>query len=128
MSNTPTEDVYSRVTRQIIEAIEAGASDYRMPWHIADSEAFSPLNVVSKRPYRGINVLSLWLAARRHGYSSGLWATFQQWRGLGARVRRGEKGCCIAFWKVSARERESEVVSDETEPRADRYLLAKCYS
>ena len=68
-----SESIYDRVTNQIIEAIEAGASSkgYRMPWHIGDAEAFSPVNAVSKRPYHGVNVLSLWLAAERRGYASG---------------------------------------------------------
>ncbi|HPB22835.1 MAG TPA: ArdC family protein, partial [Novosphingobium sp.] len=26
-------DVYSRITTQIVAAIEAGAGDWRMPWH-----------------------------------------------------------------------------------------------
>ena len=26
-------DVYSRITAEIVDAIEAGAGDWRMPWH-----------------------------------------------------------------------------------------------
>jgi hypothetical protein len=42
--NTATEkqDVYQRVTSQIINAIEAGVSNWRMPWHTSVKFAFSP--------------------------------------------------------------------------------------
>jgi antirestriction protein ArdC len=52
-------DVYSRVTNQIIEAIEAGADGWRMPWHVTDSGQFFPTNALSKKPYRGVNVLGV---------------------------------------------------------------------
>ena len=34
-SNPQSEraDVYARITAQIVAAIEAGAGEYRMPWH-----------------------------------------------------------------------------------------------
>jgi hypothetical protein len=55
--NTATKkrDVYERVTSQIVNAIEQGVSNWRMPWHTSGKFAFSPINVTSKKPYRGIN-------------------------------------------------------------------------
>lgn len=43
-------DVYERVTNQIIEAIERGAGQWRMPWHKLTS-ASAPVNAVSRKPY-----------------------------------------------------------------------------
>src|SRR5258707_1037845 len=101
-----TENVYERVTNQIIEAIEAGApvSSYRMPWHITDSETFTPANAVTKRPDWGVNALSLWLVVSvvaRRGYTSGLWATYEQWKDLGAQVKRGEKSCVHTICQIA---------------------------
>ena len=64
--NTATEkrDVYETVTSQIINAIEKGVGNWRMPWHTSGRYAFSPINVVSKKPYRGINTVCLWAAAQ----------------------------------------------------------------
>ncbi|MCY2963104.1 MAG: ArdC family protein [Planctomycetota bacterium] len=73
--NTEREDIYTRVTNQIVTAIEAGAPKFRMPWHITDAERFCPINAVSKRPYRGINVLLLWAQADAKGYETGNWMT-----------------------------------------------------
>ena len=77
---TEKRDVYATVTAQIINAIESGVSAWRMPWHTSGKFAFSPINVASKKPYRGINTLCLWAAAQAKGYERGEWATYQQWQ------------------------------------------------
>jgi antirestriction protein ArdC len=37
-------DVYARVTAHVINAIELGAGNWRMPWHASGRFAFSPIN------------------------------------------------------------------------------------
>ena len=37
-------DIYERVTNQIIAAIEVGAGEYRMPWHHDGSAITTPVN------------------------------------------------------------------------------------
>jgi antirestriction protein ArdC len=123
--NQQTPDIYERVTQQIIEAMERGAGSYRMPWHVTGAKSFAPMNVASKRPYRGINVLLLWLMAESHGYTSGEWATYNQWKALGAQVKKGEKSALIVFWKIS--ERNSEEREDQAEPASNRTILARGY-
>jgi antirestriction protein ArdC len=59
----PRADVYSRITAEIVAAIEAGAGDWRMPWHHDGAATTRPQNVTSRRRYRGVNVLALWIAA-----------------------------------------------------------------
>ena len=68
-------DVYTRITDQIVAAIEAGAGKCRMPWHHDGQATSRPINLASNKPYRGINVLVLWAAADRCGYANGLWGT-----------------------------------------------------
>ncbi|ABF54369.1 ArdC family protein [Sphingopyxis alaskensis] len=95
-------DVYSRITAEIISAIEAGAGNWRMPWHHDGTAITRPQNVISRRKYRGVNVLALWIAAEASAYSSGLWGTYRQWASLGAQVRKGERGTTVVFWKQAA--------------------------
>ena len=68
---TEKRDVYATVTAQIVNAIEQGVSNWRMPWHTSGKFAFSPVNVTSKKPYRGINTVCLWAAAQAKGYERG---------------------------------------------------------
>ena len=99
---TPRADVYSRITSEIVSAIEVGAGDWRMPWHHDGAATTRPQNVTSRRRYRGVNVLALWIAAEASSYSSGLWGTYRQWAALGAQVRKGERGTTVVFWKQAA--------------------------
>jgi antirestriction protein ArdC len=94
---TDKRDVYARVTDQIINAIENGVGTWRMPWHTSGKFAFSPINVSSKKPYRGINTVCLWAAAQAKGYERGEWATYQQWLERGAQVRKGEKATTVVL-------------------------------
>jgi antirestriction protein ArdC len=119
-------DVYARVTDQIITAIEQGVGNWRMPWHTSGRFAFSPLNVSSKKPYRGINTVCLWAAAQAKGYERGEWATYQQWQDKGAQVRKGEKATTVVFWKF-ANNTESE--DGEDSPKSgSRLLFTRGYS
>jgi antirestriction protein ArdC len=119
-----TTDIYEKVTQQIIEAMERGAGSYRMPWHVS-GESFAPVNAVSRRPYRGINVLLLWLMAESLGYTSGEWATYDQWKALGAQVKKGEKAALVVFWRISERKGEGPDSSDEA--ANIRSILARGY-
>src|SRR3954469_16444486 len=64
-------DLYGRITDQIIAAIEAGTSAWRMPWHHDGAAPSRPANAVTDRRYRGINTLALWAAAETAGYAQG---------------------------------------------------------
>ena len=77
--NTTRFDIHQTITDQIIAAIEAGAGEFKLPWHRAGADLLHPRNVSSKIAYRGVNILTLWLMSEGKGYSSGLWGTYNQW-------------------------------------------------
>ena len=64
-------DVHTRITAEIVAAIEAGAGDWRMPWHHDGTAVTRPENISSGKRYRGVNVLALWIATQAHGYADG---------------------------------------------------------
>lgn len=92
-------DIYEKTTAHIIAAIEQGAGTFKMPWHHTGSAITRPVNIASKKRYRGGNVLMLWATAQAMDYSSGIWGTYRQWQALGAHVRKGETGTPVIFWK-----------------------------
>lgn len=55
-------DIYTRITAEIVAAIEAGAGNWKMPRHHDGSAISRPANVGSARRYRGVNVIALWIA------------------------------------------------------------------
>lgn len=91
--------VYARVTEQIIAAMERGAGHCRMPWHHDGAATSRPINVLTEKPYRGVNTLALWAGADAASFESGLWGTFKQFQSLGARVRKGERATLGVVWK-----------------------------
>lgn len=95
MKNT----IYETIARQIVEAIEQGAGTYNMPWHRSRFDVAAPSNATSKKAYRGLNIITLWMTAEARGFSSGLWGTYQQWKEAGAQIRKGEKAAPVFFWK-----------------------------
>ena len=99
MSATPKNmntKVYEIVTERIVAALEKGTAPWRKPWAGGGSvSSCGPVNLASRRPYRGVNV---WLL-HASGFSSRYWVTFNQARKLKGNVRKGEKGSLVVFWK-----------------------------
>lgn len=95
-------DVYTRITAEIVTAIEAGAGEWRMPWHHDGTAVTRPENISSGKRYRGVNVLALWIAAQARGFANGLWGTYRQWLAAGAQVRKGERGTTVVLWKQAS--------------------------
>lgn len=115
------KSVHVRITEEIAAAIAAGAPRYEMPWHGSGLRRGRPVNAASRIPYRGVNVLALWIAAEKRGYSNGAWATYRQWTALDAQVRKGESGSLIVFFKEVERTR----VNDTGDEATDNYLVAR---
>jgi antirestriction protein ArdC len=84
--------VYDQITERIMAMLEQGSIPWHKPWSV--KRGF-PCNLVSKKPYRGINVFLL----HAMHYESPFWLTFHQAQQLGGNVRKGEKACPVVFWK-----------------------------
>ena len=123
---TEKKDIFQRVTDQIVRAIEAGTESYRMPWKTTGRFISSPINAVSKKAYRGINILLLWATAQEKGYTTGTWATYKQWQELGAQVRKGEKSANVVFWKFFDVNEKPEQ-GEATEGTSKRVPMARDY-
>jgi antirestriction protein ArdC len=70
-----------------------------------------PRNALSQRPYRGINVIVLGMAAHSHGYATNKWLTFKQALQVGGHVRQGERSSEIVYYELKA------VTDEESEHR-----------
>src|ERR1039457_5511804 len=128
ITSTDKRDVYARVTDQIINAIEQGVANWKMPWHTSGRYAFSPINVTSKKPYRGINTVCLWAAAESKGYESGEWGTYKQWQERGGQVRKGEKATTVVFWKFANESAETQKDGAANPASGSRLIFTRGYS
>ena len=114
----PRHDIYSSITAQLVAAIEAGAGEWRMPWHHRAAPVMRPRSAAG-RAYSGINRLVLWASVEARGFESGTWATFQQWKSLDARVRKGETGTHVILWK---RQERDETATADDHDRGGRFF------
>ncbi len=108
-NTTPKADIYTRITNQIITALETGVRPWVKPWHSdhAAGRITRPLRH-NGEPYSGINILSLWSSASVQGFTSPIWMTFKQSKELKAKVRKGEKGSLVVYANKITRTEENE--------------------
>ena len=116
-------DLFEKVTADLVAAIEEGAKGWRMPWQQL-AVGGTPRSI-DGQPYRGWNALVLAMTASDRGWSS-TWATYRGWQRHNCQVRRGECGTQVVLWKPTQR-KDQETSEDET-GRSRSSLLARTFT
>lgn len=83
-----SRDIYEAITARFIEQLARGTVPWQRPW-------LSAQNIVSRKPYRGINSLLLGSAS----FGSPFWISFKQALDLGGHVKKGEKSTPVIYYK-----------------------------
>ncbi|HBD95375.1 MAG TPA: hypothetical protein DC057_14500 [Spirochaetia bacterium] len=83
-------NIYDIVTAKIIEKLNEGTIPWQKGW-LSDI----PQNYVTKQPYRGINKLLTSISP----YKYNNWITFIQAKQLGLKIKKGEKGTSIIYYR-----------------------------
>ncbi len=109
--------IFKQVTDKILEQLKKGNVVWKKPW--ADNGP--PRNLVSKRPYSGINSLLLAMA----GYAAPYWTTKEAVVKLGGRVRDDESSTQVFFWKIIKPDGpENQERDDKKETRLEIFYKA----
>ena len=111
--------IYHHVTTKILEQLESGNVIWKKPW--ADNGP--PRNLISKRPYSGINSLLLAM----EGYAAPFWATEESIEKLGGKVRPEESPYLVFFWKFGAIESPAEASGDESKEARRSQIFCGAY-
>jgi antirestriction protein ArdC len=114
MQNKEKQDIYSRITNQIVSHLERGVRPWVRPWNAehAAGRITRPLRHNGK-PYSGINVLSLWASAMAQNFAAPIWMTFRQAAELDAHIRKGEKGSLVVYADSITRKETDDKTGDE---------------
>jgi len=112
-------DVYQIITERVITLLESGTVAWRKTWSGGDS----PRNLVSKRPYRGINAMLLGATS----FTSPYWLTFNQVQQLKGRVKKGAKSELVIFWKVFNSQQETDDTESGDESTKRRPPMLRYY-
>ena len=112
-------DIYAEVTNALVASIEADPGTPIMPWNRTGTHEL-PSNIASGADYSGINIINLWVTAQVHGFTTGTWGTFRQWREKGASVQKGQKSTAVIFYK--------QVTRDRTDGEDETYRVLKYFN
>src|SRR5713226_3417825 len=109
----PNVNVYEIISERIIKQLESGVAPWRKPW-----SAKLPVNLISQKPYRGLNVLTL----ASQGYPSRFWLTFNQANKIGGRIRKGERSSPVIYWNIGE---EREYTNRDGQTRVSKPFLLR---
>ncbi len=84
-----SKDIYEIITARFIDQLKCGTVPWQKPW-------IGVQNIVSKKPYRGINSLIL----GGSDFQSPYWLTFKQAHDLGGNIKKGEKATPVIYYKL----------------------------
>ena len=108
------QKINEMITNRLIERMESmGSLPWKKPW---SCESMVPRNLITKKPYRGVNVFLL----HALGYESPYFLSMKQVNTMGGHVRKGEKSCPVIFWHFV------EATTQE-DPDAKGYALLRYY-
>jgi antirestriction protein ArdC len=99
--NKESRDVYQMITNRIIAELEKGV----VPWKKSWTEAGIPRNLISRKPYRGINLILL----ASLGYKRNFFLAFNEIQEMGIRIKQGEQGHMVVFYRwIEKEDKENE--------------------
>ena len=130
MQRVEKQDIYTRITNQIVGHLERGVRPWVKPWNAehAAGRITRPLRYNGK-PYSGINVLTLWASSMAQNFAAPIWMTFKQASELDGQIRKGEKGSLVVYADSILRKQTDEKTGDEIEREipflAERVTLSK---
>lgn len=104
-------DIYQTVTDQILDLLEQGVKPWSASWQQSGTTFQIPQRHNGKY-YKGINVILLWIAMEKFGFTSPTFMTFNQAIELGGRVKKGSKGFKVIFSQAA-------IIKDEAEEDTD---------
>jgi len=94
--------LYQEIADTVIGMMKEHGANWTKPWTNANIANGGPVSMSTGKGYNGINFLQLSITQFCRGYADNRWATFQQWKKLGASVRKGEKGARVVLFKPLA--------------------------
>ncbi|OGS23243.1 MAG: hypothetical protein A2252_09160 [Elusimicrobia bacterium RIFOXYA2_FULL_39_19] len=103
------------VTNKILAEMEKGVVPWERPWIVIPKQ-----NMVSKKPYGGIN--RLLLAFENEDY----YLSFNQVKQLGGKIKKGAKAQIVIFWKPIEKHK-ADAENKKPEEKPEYFVLLRYY-
>lgn len=126
LGNSRSDKYLEQIAEKLLEQIRQNKAVWQMPFQEgnANNNVFRPVNK-DGTPYRGLNAINLAMTAVTNGYEDNRWFTFNGAKDVGGKVKKGEKGTQIYFWKFPDKDEEGNKL-DPDDPR--RHPIFKVYT
>ena len=118
------------ITARIVAALEKDLLPWRRTWSISGPGRHT--NIVSKKPYSGVNPILCEMHAQQYGFQSQWWATFNQWKERDCIIKPrpkdvepGHWGCGIVLYLPVTKEAKDPVTGDKDE---EKYWLLRKFT
>lgn len=90
-------EIRESITNSLIQSLSEGRIPWRKPW-VSIGGPRMGTNFVTNRRYSGVNTIITMLAETKNNWPISYWATFNQFRTQGCRIRKGAKATTIVYW------------------------------
>lgn len=129
-SAAKVDALVAETANAIIELLEAGdPGTWLQPWiNTSGASILDPVNAATKGRYTGFNPWRLAYASHVSGYSLGIWATYKQWDGLGAQVRKGETGTTCIRWVTIYSKADADAAPADPAARSKSFVVPKVFT
>ncbi len=125
-----SQEFRQKIADAFVKSITESPKTWKQTWRATSS---APHNAVTKRKYKGINRLWLYVSMHRLESEDPRFVTFQQAKDNGWKIKKGEKGTQIEYWfpydliekKTITWENYAKLKPEE---REDYTLLSKCFT
>lgn len=100
-------EIRESITNTLVQALSEGRIPWRKPW-VSLNGPRSATNFVSKRRYSGANIILTIVAETKNNWPISYWATFNQWRSINHKIKKGSKATNIVYWQMLKRKVRDE--------------------
>ena len=88
------KELQTDLSETLVNMMTSEDAVWRKGWRPNPNERYIPINAISKKEYKGMNIWLLWGKS-----SSNIWCTFLGWKKLGYQITKGSKGSKVHFFE-----------------------------
>ena len=91
--------ILNNTAMALIKLMETEGMNWTKPWKTTTMNNGQPISIY-KKEYNGINRWILGMEMALNGYGSPVFATFQKWKAVGAKIKKGATSHEVVFFKT----------------------------
>ena len=105
-------NILETTANKLIKLMESEGMNWTKPWKTTTMNNGQPISIY-KKEYNGINRWILGMEMALNGYGSPVFATFQKWKQVGAKIKKGATSHEVVFFKTLLKTEQNEKGEEE---------------